>query len=152
MTAPIPDFISKLTDRKKLRNVMDNAQRQGNDAAYWAAFKRKCTLEGMNCDDSLHAEFYQVLAAYEELLTDKNGRTTKASRTRQKLARHSVEKCLEDWALSTQPTQGFNLLIEKGIPELTAEYLVIKYADRFSDEAVKMATQRLNNNQAKLAG
>lgn len=90
----------------------------------------------------LTRDFYNVLNAYEELLTEKHGRTTKAARTRQKLARVGVEQCLIDWALGAQ-TEGFKLLIEKELPELTAEYLVVKYGKRFPDEAVKAARDRL---------
>jgi hypothetical protein len=143
MTAEIPAYIDNLTDRVGLRNLMANARSRGREDVYWAAFRRLCAVEGMNYDDPLHRDFYQVLAAYEELLTEKNGRTTKASRTRQKLARHSVEKCLEDWALSDAPTQGFDLLVQAGMPELTAEYLVTQYPDRFSVEAVNKAKARL---------
>jgi hypothetical protein len=83
------------------------------------------------------------LRAYEELLTEKNGRTTRASRTRQKLSKKGVIQCLEDWAISSAPTEGFNLLVSSGLTELTGEYLVIKYADRFSEDAVTAAKARL---------
>jgi hypothetical protein len=76
---------------------MDNAQRLGRHDVYWQAFKRLCEIEGASYDDPLHRDFYRVLAAYEELLTQKHGRTTKAARTRQKLASKGVERCLEDW-------------------------------------------------------
>lgn len=147
MKQDIPEFISKLTDPEGLRNVMDNARSKGREDVYWAAFRRLCEVEGMPYDDPLHRDFHQVLTAYEELLTEKNGRTTKASRTRQKLARHSVEKCLEDWALSTTPTQGFELLTKAGMTELTAEYLVTQYPDRFSTAAVEAAQKRLNERR-----
>jgi hypothetical protein len=144
----IPAYIEKLMVPKELRNVMNNAKTQNRDDIYWVAFRRLCALEGMNHNDPLHRDFYQVLAAYESLLTQKNARTTKANRTRQKLSRHSVEKCLEDWALSSTPTQGFNLLVSAGLSELTAEYLVVKYADRFEPHVVKAAQQRLNKGSS----
>ena len=64
---------------------MKNAKNQQRMDVYWQAFRRLCELEGRNYDDPLEQEFYATLAAYEELLTAKNGKTTKASRTRQKL-------------------------------------------------------------------
>jgi hypothetical protein len=39
--------------------------------------------------------------------------------------------------------EGFNLLVNSGMPELTGEYLVIKYADHFSQSAVTAAKARL---------
>jgi hypothetical protein len=139
----VPSFIFKISEPSELRQVMKNAKRQKRDDVYWVAFNQLCKLEGKNQEDPLHSDFYEILAAYEALLTEKNGRTTKATRTRQKLARHNIEKCLEDWAISDTPTQGFLLLVDKGLYKLTAEFLVIKYKDRFSHNIVEAAHHRL---------
>jgi len=141
----ISSFIHKVIVPAELKKIMVNAKRQGRDDVYWFAFKHLCKFHGQNETDPLHLDFYEVLTAYEELLTEKNGRTTKANRTRQKLSRHSVEKCLEDWALSVAPTQGFLLLIAKGMHELTAEYFVLKYKNRFSQEVIASALKRLQD-------
>lgn len=135
--------LTKVNDAEGLRTVMSNARRLGREDVYWKAFGKLCSLQGMSESDPLHREFAQTLAAYEELLTQKNGRTTRASRTRQKLANKGVEQSLEDWALATQPTEGFRLLMNNGLEELTGEHLVVKYADRFSPKAVEAARTRL---------
>ncbi len=134
--------IAKLTDREGLKNLMANARRLEREDIYWLAFRQVCSLEGMSFDDPLEREFYDVLNAYEQLLTEKNGRPTKASRTRQKLKNKGVKQCLTDWALGS-PTPGFKLLTEKGLPELTAEYLVVKYESQFPSKAVEAAKRRL---------
>jgi hypothetical protein len=97
----------------------------------------------MDHNDPLERDFYATLAAYEELLSEKNGKRTLASRTRMKLRNKGVVGCLEDWALSAQPTEGFNTLVANGQTALTGEFLVTKYSDRFSPEAVERATARL---------
>ena len=135
--------IAQLADRDELRNLMDNARRLDRDDVYWQAFRRLCSLEGMQYDDSLERDFYDVLNAYEELLTLKHGRTTKAARTRQKLATKGVEQCLIDWAPGP-PTDGFKLLVEKGFVELTAEPPVVKYESRFPPPVVEAARKRLS--------
>ncbi len=89
-----PAKIEQMADRDGLRNLMENAKRLERDDIYWLAFKRLCSLEGMAYDDPLERDFYDVLNAYEELLTEKHGRTTKASRTRQKLKNKGVEQGL----------------------------------------------------------
>lgn len=129
-----------------LRSLMANAKRLGEHDVYWQAFRRLCVLEGIDQTDPLNRDFYETLAAYEELLTEKNGRTTRANRTRQKLKNKGVIQCLEDWAVNPAPTQGFALLIENGLAELTGEYLVLKYPDRFSEKAVKAARSRLQRH------
>lgn len=135
--------ISRYDDPKDLDQLMKNARRLGRDDVYWQAFRRRCELEGLDQDDSLHREFYQTLQAYEQLLSEKNGRKTRANRTWQKLSRKTVEECLEDWALADQETPGFKLLVSNNLVRLTGEYLVVKYSDRFSRKAVEAATQRL---------
>ena len=137
-----PSKIAQMTDAKALRNLMDNARRLEREDIYWHAFKRLCALEGVVYDDPLVRDFYNVLNAYEELLTEKHGRTTKANRTRQKLKNKGVEQCLIDWALGPA-TDGFKLLLDKELPELTAEHLVVKYQERFPSRAVEAARRRL---------
>lgn len=139
MKTPISDY----TDQAALRTLMHNAKRLKRDDVWQQAFRRLCELEGLNQTDPIHRDFYATLRAYEELLTQKNGRTTRASRTRQKLRSKGVVQCLEDWATNSAPTEGFELLVISGMPELTGEHLVIKYADRFSKEAVAAAKARL---------
>jgi hypothetical protein len=135
--------ISEYTDRTHLRNLMANAKRLKRDDIWREAFRQLCSLDGIDQTDPLHRDFYQTLAAYEQLLTKKNGRTTSASRTRQKLKNKGVVQCLEDWAVGSTPTEGFELLIKNDLMELTGEYLVLKYPDRFSPKAVSAARVRL---------
>jgi hypothetical protein len=138
--------ISEYTDQAALRNLMQNAKRLKRDDIWQQAFRRLCELEGLNQRDPLHRDFYATLRAYEELLTQKHGRTTRANRTRQKLRNKGVIQCLEDWAISSAPTEGFKLLVDSGMPELTGEHLVIKYADRFTPDAVAAAKMRLGDS------
>src|SRR5256885_4999938 len=49
--------------------------------------RRRCDLEKEKHVDPLEREFWSTVAAYEQLLSEKNGRTTRASRTRNKLKR-----------------------------------------------------------------
>jgi hypothetical protein len=95
-----------MTKPDELRSLMQNAERAKRDDVYWAAFKQLCSIEGRNLTDELEKDFSEVLAAYESLLTIKNGKKTQVSRTRQKLKRKTLIECLEDWANSTTPTPG----------------------------------------------
>ena len=144
-----PNKIAQKTDPAGLRSLMANARRLDREDVYWNAFRRLCELEGMDLSDPLERDFYQILNVYEQLLTEKNGRTTKASRTRQKMKNKGVMQCLIDWAVGN-PTEGFRLLVDKGQPELTAEYLVVKCKDRFDDDVVEAARARLLDHGATL--
>ena len=74
-------------------------------------------------------DFYETLAAYEQLLTERNGKNTIASRTRQKIKNKGVYQSLIEWTRGKIETNGFVLLIDAGLPEYTGEYLVTRYAD-----------------------
>ena len=82
--------VLKMTNPVALRQLMANARQRGREDVWREAFYRLCVLQGMDQKDPLHRDFYQALAAYEQLLTEKNGRTTRANRTPQKLKNKGV--------------------------------------------------------------
>lgn len=140
------EFIERLNDPDQLKQVMTHAREKGEKDAYNRAFRRYCLVTGATYDDPndpLVREFWETLAAYELLLAEKHGRSQAAGYTRRKIKQHGVLKCLADWANTIGSTDGFNLLVEKGMVELTGEALVIKYADRFDDRTVANARKRL---------
>lgn len=142
--------ISEYTDINALQTLMENAKRYGREDVWNEAFRRKCVLQGEGIDDPLSKGFYEMLAAYEELLSQKNGKRTAASRTRQKLKNKGIVKCLEEWAVGTAPTQGFELLVKNGLYELTGEYLVLRFPEHFSEKAVRSAQLRLEKHGVAL--
>lgn len=140
---------SKLKTQEDCRTVMQRARDRKLPDVYNAAFKRFCELAGAANDDPsdpLVRDFYETLAAYEQLLTEKNARNTPATRTRQKVNNKGVYQSLIEWTRGKKETEGFKLLIEKGLPEYTGEYLVIRYASRFPEDVVLKAQDRLAAN------
>jgi hypothetical protein len=136
--------ISAYTDPAEVRQIMANAKRLGNDDLYWEAFRKVCQLEGKNFEDPLERDFYSMLAAYEELLYAKHGKRIRATRVRDKLQRKGFLACLEDWAVGSKRTEGFTTLVSSGHVELTGEFLVSKYPDRFTPKAVRNARMVLD--------
>ena len=137
---------SKLKTPDDCRTVMQRARERDLPDVYNAAFRRLCELVGNANDDPsdpLVRDFYETLVAYEQLLTEKNGRTTAASRTRQKIDNKGVRQSLIEWTRGKVETNGFKLLVEKGLPEYTGEYLVLRYASRFPEDVVASARKRL---------
>jgi hypothetical protein len=132
-----------LSDPKKVRSLLQNAQKAGRDDLVFRCQVRLAKLEGQRYDNQIEREFWAALTAAEELATAKNGKTTRLNRTRQKVARAGFMKCLEDWAFHKGTTQGFDILVEGGHPELTGEAIVVRHAIEFSPAAVAAARQRL---------
>ena len=102
-------------------------------------------MRGLACEDALERDFYTSLNAYEELLTEKNGRTTKASYTRRKLRSKGPRECLADWAVGDS-TEGFHTLVAREMWELTGEYLVAKHHAQFEPHVVAAARKRLQDH------
>ena len=137
---------SKLKTPVECRTVMQRVRDRNLPEVYNAVFKRFCELAGNANDDPsdpLVRDFYKTLAAYEQLLTEKNGRNTIASRTRQKIGNKGVHQSLVEWTLGKVETNGFKLLVDRGLPEYTGEYLVARYSARFPDDVVALAKSRL---------
>jgi hypothetical protein len=147
--------VNKLRTPQECRTVLQRARQQNQSEVYNAVFRRLCALVGSENDDPvdpLVRDFYETLAAYEQLLTEKNGRNTAASRTRQKITNKGVHQSLIEWTRAKAETNGFILLVDAGLPEFTGEYLVTKYAGRFPDDVVTLARERLLKHKIEPAG
>jgi hypothetical protein len=141
--------VAKLKSLAECRTVMQRARERNMPQVYEAVFRRMCQLVGSANDDPkdpLVRDFYETLAAYEQRLTENNGQTTWASRTRQKIANKGVYQSLIEWTRGKAETDGFKLLVEANLPEYTGEYLVVRYAERFPPDVVALAQQRLTSH------
>lgn len=145
--------VKNLKSVAQCRTVMQRAKEQGRLDVYEAVFRCMCALVGSendNPNDPLVRDFFETLAAYEQLLTEKNDRNTLASRTRQKIANKGVHLSLIEWTRGSTETEGFKLLVDAGMPEYTAEYLVVRYAGRFPADVVTLAEERLTSHKIPL--
>lgn len=138
-------FIASSTDAQQLRRLRDNAQRVGATSVADAAFRRLLEILPEQTPGSIEHDFWKTIHAFEEILRDERGKTVRLSRTRQKIDRVGVKQTLIDFATSKAPTDGFNMLIERGLPELTGEALVLKHGACFDPEVQAAAKQRLEN-------
>jgi hypothetical protein len=62
---------------------------------------------------------------------------------RHRESRRAVQT-LRDWALSDKETDGFRMLLERGMPELTGEAIVLRHPKSFEPEVLTAARQRLS--------
>jgi hypothetical protein len=57
---------------------------------------------------------------------------------------------LIEWTRGKAETNGFKLLVDAGMPENTAEYLVAEFADKFPEDVVELARDRLRAREILL--
>lgn len=136
-------FIAQCQDPNKLKSLIKNARDRGHTALADAAFRKLISLVPSERPGTVEYDFWQTVIAFEYVLTEERERTTRLSRTRQKVARVGVVQTLTDWALSDKETDGFRMLLERGMPELTGEAIVLRHPDTFDQQARIAAGRRL---------
>jgi len=91
----------------------------------------------------VETELLKALYAYEEILTEKNKRRTRASRTWQMVKRYGIIGAAERAVNRSIEAQGYKFLVEKGLQNLTFEAVIVRYPEAFSKEIVTLAKERL---------
>ena len=134
----------KLKTATEARNMIDNALKKNRPDICQAAFRRLAQIEGKDHDDAVVRQFWGAIAAVEEVLRQKHGRTVRAAYTRRKVAKVGEVSCLIDWAMKKHETEGFRMLVEAGLADQTGEYVVVHNPERFPPEVVAAANKRLS--------
>lgn len=135
-------FIAKCEAPSDLKEMIRKARQQGAPALADAAFNRLIDISPTAKPGTLEHDFWRMVAAFEQLRTEYNGKTTLLSRTRQKVARVGEQALLAEWALA-KPTSGFEMLLEMGRPDLTGEAIILRHPHRFTDDERLAAKSRL---------
>src|SRR5262249_1826657 len=88
-------------------------------------------------------EALAAVYAYEEILTQRNGQRTKASRTWwQMIKRHGVIEAVERAVNRPDVTIGYKYLLEVGLQDYAFEAIVLRYPNLFSEGAVQRCRGR----------
>ena len=135
--------VASCDDPGALRRIMKNARKGGADALVEAAFRRLVSILPSEQPGTVEHDFWRTVYSFEHILTEERERTTRLTRTRQKVQRVGVVQTLIDWALSNKQTDGFRMLLERNMPELTGEAIVLRHRGRFEAEVVSAARTRL---------
>lgn len=141
--------ILSCTDTKKLQNWIDNARREGAPEVEKAAITQLINIEAQknhdDPNDPVVFDFWKSITALEYVLSDERGKTTRLSRTRQKITRVGVKKTLKDLVMSPTPSDGYYLLQDRGMLEMSAESVVLRHLNAFHADIIEAAKQRLAN-------
>jgi hypothetical protein len=138
-------FIAQCEDVGKLKSLLKNARDRGDSSLADAAFRKVISLVPSERPGTVEHDFWQTVLAFEYFLTEEREKTTRLSRTRQKVARVGVVQTLKDWALSVKETDGFRMLLDRGMPELTGEAIVLRHPENFEPQVLAAARQRLSD-------
>lgn len=139
--------IAALKSVRECQTFANNAERLGRSDLAGAARLRevhiKAAQHGAKSDVEL--ECIKAILAYESARTRINGKTTRASRTWQMLARHGVIAAVERVVTRDSETLGYDTLVEMGLAEYAFEAVILRNPEHFSSEAVARSKSRLRN-------
>ena len=95
---------------------------------------------------AIEREVLQAVYAYEEALSVKRGRRTRASRTWQMIERHGILGAAERAVNRPKETAGFSVLAEIGLRDFLFEAVILRHPDAFSSQAVARSRERLGES------
>ena len=90
------EFVSSSDDPEKLRRIIENARKREADALADAALRKLVSVLPSERPGTVEFDFWRTIHSFEHVLTEERGRTTKLSRTRQKVQRVGVVQTLID--------------------------------------------------------
>jgi len=136
--------ISTCKSTAKLYNFIDNAERKNVPIVLEAAIRRLASLVPDYAIGSFEYDFWKTLRTYELVLREDGQTNARLFKTREKVECEGIEKVLSDWAMLKLNQWVFDHLIEKGMSDLTGESVILRHKERFAEDVIEAATQRLN--------
>jgi hypothetical protein len=128
---------------KKLRSMLAQAKASGIDVLEKAAFARLIELDPAEEPGSLEHDFVTSADAFERALTEAAGHSVKISPLRQKAAREGVSQVVLEQVQAADISDDTRARLDHGLPELTAEALVLRHPSRFGADTRNAARTRL---------
>lgn len=135
--------IENCADPKSLRQIAANARKKGELAVAHAADLRLYAVLPSEAPGSFEYDVWQSIYALEGTLTVERGKTTRLGRTRQKIARVGELETIKDLILGAKPSEGFYMLLEREMIDLTFEAVALRHPDRFQEATLRTAATRL---------
>lgn len=126
-----------------------NAIRLGHPELALEAQRRAIELraEKHSAQTDAEKEALKAIYAYEEILTEKNGRRTRATRTWQMIDRRGIIESVNRVVAREDDAMGYVLLKDKGMEDLSFEAVVLRFPQVFSEEAVVHAEERISKHK-----
>ena len=144
------DYIARCDNAAELRNLIARAKVMNATEVEDAAFRKLVGLGIEHPEGSVEHDFWRTINAFETVLKEERGKTVRLARTRQKVARVGVRQTLMDWSKVTESTEGYDMLLDRNMPELTGEAIVLRHAADFPPDVVAAARSRLQRSDVDI--
>jgi hypothetical protein len=142
------DQIAILEDPRKLRALMKNARTRAAPEVEAAARRRLSLVLAQDRPDaaepdSVEEALWQAIHAMEEVRSEDAGKTIRLSYLRRDVDKLGVVTAVDKLVSKPGASERYGDLMARGLPELTAEAVVLRFADAFSETAVTQARERV---------
>ena len=148
--AHTPDSILKKLDTpEECEQFAINVQDKHPEVAMRA--KRRAVelrAQGHGAKTEIECEALEVVYAYEAVLSERNGKKTRATRTWQMIDRHGILPAVERAVDREMDTLGYKALVKMGMKDLTFESLVLKHPTAFTAETGARCKERLEEAES----
>ncbi|WP_299595648.1 hypothetical protein [uncultured Microbulbifer sp.] len=143
------DKVKKIITPEKCEIFAKNCIERGREDLALQAKERAVQLraEGYGAETQAEREALEAVYAYEEVLSTKNGKKTRAGRTWQMISRHGIIGAVERAVNRPTETQGYTSLVEMGLEDYAFENVILRYPDLFSEQAVSISRERMEHWQ-----
>jgi len=137
--------VARLTSPEDCEKFAKNAVRLGRPDLADQARRHSIDLRAAEYGDAseVEKECIQAILAYEEVLSRKNGRRTRATRTWQMIKRRGILGAVERAVSRPAQTAGYELLAEMGLADFAFEAGLLRHPEQFSQEAVRCSRDRM---------
>lgn len=142
------DLIAKLKNSKDCAVFEKNATERGRADLALAARKRAVELRAIEhgATTDVERECLEAVFAYEQVLSAKNGKKTRASRTWPMIERHGILEAVERAVNRKEETVGYTALVGMGLEDYAFEAVILRHPNYFSASAVQRSQERVNQH------
>ncbi len=137
--------VKKLSSPEKCAIFAKNCIERGRPDLAEQAKVRAVQLraEAHGAESEAEKEALEAVYAYEEVLSLKNGKKTRAGRTWQMINRHGIIGAVERAVNRPVETQGYTALTEMGMEDYAFEAVILRHPNLFSSEAAEISKERM---------
>ncbi len=142
------EIIQKLKTPEECKQLAINVRDRNPELARQArrrAIELRAASHGLK--SVVELELLKAVYAYEEVLFEKNKRRTRATYTWRMIERRGIIPAAERAVIKKTETKGYKELVAMGLQDLTFEAVIVRHPEKFRQEVVSCAKERLEELQ-----
>ncbi len=139
------ETVRRLNTPEECEQFIKNVQKKWPNLAQEARRKAvELRAAAHGAQTAAERELLQAVYAYEEVLSAKRGRKTRATRTWQMIKRLGIINAAEKIVNRKKETTGYTTLIEMNMQDFAFEAVILRYPNLFSSATIAQAKARLD--------